>query len=223
VITFKESNIRGFADLKGKSISTSVASPEGIMLKARLKEVGLDAERDVRILNVAPGAKLTMQLNGQADTSTGFVNFQLIQAELAGRNVAFLPFSTPAEPLYGHAVFANATWLDRNPDDAKRFVAATVKGIAWARDNVDKAVDLVVTWDTSLNIDRNFIKRDWEAHLAQLMGSDLTARSGIGHMEQAGWANLARLLSEGGVVTGQVDPAAIFTNAFIPSDAPKWK
>src|SRR5262249_48932709 len=72
VIVFQNSGIRTFADLRGKTVSTSVASPEGIMLNARLRQSGVDPTGGLRILNVAPGAKLTMQLTGQAEASTGF-------------------------------------------------------------------------------------------------------------------------------------------------------
>ena len=192
------------------------------MLNARLRQSGVDPAGDLRILNVAPGAKLTMQLTGQADASTGFLDFQYIQAQMAGRQVDFLPFSTKAEPLYGHAIFVNGIWMEKNPDATRRFVAATVRGLAWARDNVDKAVDLVVGWDPSVKIDPVFSKRGWEVELSDLVTNSFTAQKGIGQMETTGWANLVKMLKDGGVLKAQVEPGKIFTNAYIPEDAPKW-
>ncbi len=222
VIVFKESNIKDFKDLKGKTIATAVASPEAIMLTARLREVGLNPEKDVNILNVAPGAKLTMQLTGQADTSTGFADFQFIQAQNSGRNVEFIPFSTKATPLYGHGLVANTTWLEKHQDATKRFIAATLKGLAWTRDNVDAATDIVVKWDPTVKVDAAFHKRGWEVEMAELITNSTTKEKGLGHMETAGWANLIKMLKEGGVLKADIDATKIYTNEYIPADAPKW-
>ena len=159
-IVLKNSGIKSFADMRG-TVATSVASPEGIMLTARLRELGIDPEKDIRILNVAPGAKLTMQLTGQADVSTGLADFQYIQAQMQGREVDFLPFSTEAAPLYGHAIFVNADWLAMHQDAMRRFLAATVHGMTWAHDNIDQAVEMVVQWDPSVNVPADFTRRGW--------------------------------------------------------------
>jgi NitT/TauT family transport system substrate-binding protein len=221
-IVFKSSGIKSFADLRGKTIATSVASPEGIMLNARLRELGIDPEKDIRILNVAPGAKLTMQLTGQADVSTGLADFQYIQAQMQGRQVDFLSFSTEAEPLYGHAIFVNTDWLATHQDATRRFLAATVRGMTWAHDNIDKAVEMVVQWDPSVNVPADFTRRGWQVNLSDLIRNNRTARDGIGRMEVAGWANLVKVLKDGGMLKSDVDPATVFTNDYIPPDAPKW-
>lgn len=222
VIVFKESGIKSFAQLRGKTVATSVASPEGIMLNARLRDIRIDPEKDLHILNVAPAAKITMQLSGQADASTGFADFQLIQAQMRGREVEFLPFSTKEAPLYGHAVFVNTNWLDKNPDVAKRFMAATVRGLNWAHDNFDQAVDMVVKWDPSVKIDPEFSRRGWQVNLNDLISSSDTVQNGIGHMQTAGWANLVKVLKDGGMLKTSLDPAKLYTNDYIPQDVPKW-
>jgi ABC-type nitrate/sulfonate/bicarbonate transport system substrate-binding protein len=171
---------------------------------------------------VAPAAKLTMQLTGQADASTGLADFQYIQAQMQGRKVDFLPFSTDSAPLYGHAIFVNTNWLEKHQDAARRFIAATVRGMAWARDNIPEAVDLVVAWDPTVKVDPEFAKRGWEVNLNDLITNKRTASQGIGHMEVAGWANLIKMLKDGSVLKADVDPVKVFTNDYIPKDAPKW-
>jgi NitT/TauT family transport system substrate-binding protein len=222
VIVLKNSGIKSFADLRGKAIATSVASPEGLMLTARLREAGIDPEKDVRLLNVAPAAKLTMQLTGQADASTGLFDFQYIQAQMQGKDVEFLPFSTEAAPLYGHAIFVNTNWLEKNQAVARRFVLATVQGLTWAHDNIDKAVDMVVTWDSGVKVDREFARRGWEVNLKDLIVNNRTKKQGVGHMEAAGWSNLVKILKDGGVLKSNVDLAKAFSNDYLPKDAPRW-
>jgi NitT/TauT family transport system substrate-binding protein len=222
VIAPKKNNIRTLADLRGKTVSTAVASPEGILLRARLREAGLDPDRDVTLLNVAPAAKLTMMLTGQADASTGFVNFQMIQAQMQGHDVTFIPFSTEKQPLYGHAVFASEKFVKEKPDVIRRYLKATTAGLLWARDNVDKAVELVATWDPSVKIDAEFVKRDWVAQLNSLISSDLTARQGVGYMSDDGWRNLIDVLLEGKLIASRLDPRAVYTNELIPANAKQW-
>jgi len=222
VIVFKDSGIKSFADLRGKTVASSASSPDMIILNARLRELGINSEKDLNILNVAPAAKLTMQLNGQADASTGLADFQYIQAQMQGRKVDFLPFSTDAAPLYGHAIFTNNNWLEKHQDSARRFLAATVRGMKWAHDNIPDAVKMVVDWDPSVKVDPEFAKRGWEVNLNDLVINKRTAQNGIGNMEAAGWGNLIKILRDGGVLKADVDPAKIFTNEYIPKDAPKW-
>jgi NitT/TauT family transport system substrate-binding protein len=222
VIATKKTNIRTLADLRGKTVSTAVASPEGILLRARLREAGLDPDRDVTLLNVAPAAKLTMMLTGQADASTGFVNFQMIQAQMQGHDVTFIPFSTEKQPLYGHAVFASEKFVKEKPDVIRRYLKATIAGLLWARDNVDKAVDLVATWDPTVKIDTEFVRRDWIVQLNSLISSELTARQGVGYMSDAGWKNLIDVLFEGKLIGSRLDPKGIYTNELIPANAKQW-
>jgi NitT/TauT family transport system substrate-binding protein len=222
VIAPKKNNINSLAELRGKTVSTAVASPEGILLRARLREAGVDPDRDVTLLNVAPAAKLTMMLTGQADASTGFVNFQMIQAQMQGQEVVFLPFSTEKQPLYGHAVFTSDKFLKEKPDVIRRYLKATVAGILWARDNVDKAVELVVTWDPSIRIDPEFVRRDWIAQLNSLISSSLTASQGVGYMSDAGWKNLIDVLFDGKLMAARLDPRAVYTNELIPANAKQW-
>jgi NitT/TauT family transport system substrate-binding protein len=222
IIAPKKTNIRTLADLRGKTVSTAVASPEGILLRARLREAGVNPDRDVTLLNVAPGAKLTMMLTGQSDASTGFVNFQMIQAQMQGHDVTFIPFSTEKQPLYGHAVFASEKFVKEKPDVIRRYLKATITGLLWARDNVDKAVELVTTWDPSLKIDAEFVRRDWISQLNSLISSDLTAKQGVGHMSDDGWKNLIDVLLEGKLIASRLDPKTIYTNELIPANAKQW-
>ena len=41
-------------------------------------------------------------------------------------------------------------------------------------------------------------------------------------MEVAGWANVVKVLKGGGMLKSDVNPATVFTNDYIPPDAPKW-
>jgi hypothetical protein len=41
-------------------------------------------------------------------------------------------------------------------------------------------------------------------------------------MEVAGWANLIKVLKDGGMVKSDIDPATVFTNDYVPADVPKW-
>ena len=221
VITFTKSGIETFADLKGKTISTSASTPEGFALRTRLRGTGLDPDRDVTVMSVAPGAKLTTMLGGRSDASTGFRNFQFIQAQMKGHDVSFLPFATAERPLYQNSIFANTKFLAAKPDAVRRFLRASIDGLIWARNNVDEAIKLVTTWDPSLKTNADFTKRDWTAQLP-LYSSALTAKQGVGHMGDTGWKNVLDMLTEGGFIKGKLDPKDVYTNEFIPANAKNW-
>jgi NitT/TauT family transport system substrate-binding protein len=221
VISFTKSGINSFADLKGKTISTSAATPEGFALRTRLGQANVDPENDVTILSVAGGAKLAMMLSGQADASTGFRNYQFILAQMKGHDVSFLPFATAEEPMYQNAIFAHTDYLAANPDVVRRFLKASIDGLIWARDNVDEAIKLVTTWDPSLEVNEDFTKRDWMAQLP-LYSSELTAEQGVGYMGDDGWQNVLNVLREGGFISGELGPKDVYTNEFIPDNSKNW-
>jgi NitT/TauT family transport system substrate-binding protein len=221
VITFTKSGIKSFADLKGKTISTSASTPEGFALRARLRGTGLDPDKDVTVLSVAPGAKLSTMLVGRSDASTGFMNYQLILAQMKGHDVSFLPFATVERPMYQNAIFANTKLLAAKPDVVRRFLRASIDGLIWSRDNVDEAVKLVMTWDSTLKVNADFTKRDWTAQLP-LYSSALTAKHGVGYMGDAGWKNVLDMLTEGTFIKGKLAPKDVYTNEFIPANAKKW-
>jgi hypothetical protein len=73
-----------------------------------------------------------------------------------------------------------------------------------------------------VKVPADFTKRGWEVNLNDLIRNNRTAREGIGRMETAGWGNLVTMLKGGGMLKSDVDPATVFTNDYIPPDAPKW-
>jgi NitT/TauT family transport system substrate-binding protein len=224
VISFDKKGIRSLQDLRGKTISTSATSPDGILLRAKLKKLGIDPDRDTKIMVVSPVAKLTMMLQGVSDAGTGFVNFQFIQAQMHGpEKVSFIPFATSDEPLYGHAVFVNTRFLAEKPDLVRSYLRAMIKGLYWGRDNIEKAIDLVSGWDPNMKIDREFVLRDWRTQLAWLIPSVETEARGVGYMSDDGWRNLIVALAEGGVGSKDMDAATIYTNDFVPDSAKEWK
>ncbi len=216
IVVYSNSGIAKFSDFRGKTIASSVFGTEGKILAASLREASLDPTKDVNILNVSPGAKITMLLTKQADGAGAQINFQYIQAQMQNADVKFLPFSTPESPLYGHAIIANNKWLNANKEAASRFIRATIRGLVWSRAHIDESVDLVVKWDPTLKVDREFVKRDWNVEISDLISGGLARSVGLGHMEEKGWQSLADVLGE------NVNAKDVFTNEFIPADAPKW-
>ena len=222
VIVFQDSGIKTLADLRGKTVASLGFEPGHAVVERAAARARHKSRNRYKSSQRRTPAKLTMQLTGQADVSTGLADFQLIQAEMQGRKVKFLSFSTDEAPLYGHAIFANTNWLDKHQDAARKFIAATVRGMKWAHDNIPEAVKMVVAWDPSVKVDAEFAKRGWEVNLNDLVVNKRTAKEDIGHMETAGSANLIKILKDNGVLKTDVDAAKVFTNDYIPKDAPKW-
>ncbi|MFF4172163.1 ABC transporter substrate-binding protein [Streptomyces sp. NPDC001744] len=73
VVTAPDSPLRTLADLKGRTVSTSVGSAADGTLVRALRRAGLDPEKDVRKLNQQPSVGASALAAGSADALSQFV------------------------------------------------------------------------------------------------------------------------------------------------------
>ena len=135
------SDIKNAADLKGKVVATRIGSIPQYLVERYLNANGLSTS-DVTIKNMeAPDMPIALD---RGDVAAFFIwePFGLQSKKLSGDKVHVL--TTGKGLMRGYAVLAaDATWLKKNPDTAKRFLAAIQDGMKWVKANPEKAVDLV--------------------------------------------------------------------------------
>ena len=145
-ISWKESNINGPADLKGKKVGIWFFGNEFTLL-ATLNKYGIDKDKDVTL--VQQPFDMTLLLNKEVDAAAAMTYNELYQVLSAGHKIEELNIIDPnkegtAMPEDG--LFVREDWIKdaKNKDIAARFLRASFKGWEYCRDNAAACVDIMV-------------------------------------------------------------------------------
>ena len=142
IISLEKSGIKKPADLKGKKIAWFQKNAEGL-LDPVLAAGGL-TRKDIELVPVSRGAEVPMVAAGKLDALFGYSYGQGLTLESKGFPVNMLKLSEYGLKLYGTLFYTSDALLKSNPDLVKRFLRATLKGLVWTRDNMEKATSYVI-------------------------------------------------------------------------------
>jgi NitT/TauT family transport system substrate-binding protein len=177
--------------LKGKrfAVGRHGGSPEVLTIH-KLKELGLDPEKDVTLVNNdTSGSELSLVAAGQADVAvtTEPVLGRGIKQGLWGEPVANFPEELGEYP-YSAIVVSRAT-VQKDPETAKRFLAALGEGIDLVNDDRDRAAVIASGEFPSVSGDivQNTLDRAYEDNIwSGLSISDRAQQNNIDISEEAG-------------------------------------
>ena len=154
-----------------------------------------------------------------------FTAWEGVEAELRGIALRYFQFSDYGFPEFYQVVLAcDARWLEREPDLARRFVAATVRGFEEAVADPEAGVAALVAENPGVfdaNPDLPLASQRYLDEGGYLL--DAAGRFGSQTLEQ--WTGYSRFLYEQGLLTGPdgkplaapPDYAALFTDDFLPA------
>jgi ABC-type nitrate/sulfonate/bicarbonate transport system substrate-binding protein len=160
----------------------------------------------------------------RADFAIVFSAWEGIDAAQRGIELRTFAFTDNGFPDFYQVVLAcDNEWLEREPDVAERFVAATVRGFALAAENPDLASSMLVAENPGVfnaNPDLPLASARFLAEEGLYL--DREGRVGIQTFEQ--WQGYSGFLydqgllvdAEGKPLTAEPDWAALFTNDFLP-------
>ncbi len=167
--------INSFADLKGKKIGFPFGSSVDITCRLLLRQHGLDPRKDVQLVNLEVGDVPAVFRAGNIDAALiwepGFS--QLVAVE--GATVLAMDTDTEVYRHFGtmtgpDVLILGKTWVDRDPQRAKRFMQAYFTALEWVRVHPDEATALVqrryIQQDLAL-IRKNMKKFIWQDAQAQ--------------------------------------------------------
>jgi NitT/TauT family transport system substrate-binding protein len=136
--SLKKKPVREAKDMIGKKVGIQATGV--ILLKALLAKNGI-AEKDVEIVTI--GAEMAPLLTGQVDVVTGWLTNTTALKVLGPDRVDFRLWDAGVK-LYALPYYATKDSLKTKGDLIAKFMRATGKGWAFAYENRDKAVDLLV-------------------------------------------------------------------------------
>jgi NitT/TauT family transport system substrate-binding protein len=157
-----EGKINRPRDLEGKTISTTPGNGHFIMFPAFAKGAGFDAAK-VKWVTVDGAAMGPMLIQKQIDAAPFFASHgPRIEAQAAQRGIKLkaFPFADHGLRIYSTSLIARDETIQKDPDMLGRFVRASLKGLRWAKDNVDEAAKIVMKHNPEVTFEAT--KGAWE-------------------------------------------------------------
>jgi len=212
-VAFKDSGIASVEDLEGRKVGVWGFGNQ-FPLFAALTKAGLDPEdpNDVEIVNQP--FDMNLLLNGEVDAAAAMTYNELAQVlEVVGENGEFPVYTLDDLNIidlneFGTAmlednIFASASWLaeEGNEDVAVRFIAASIRGWAFCRDNLEACVDHVLSEGSTLGRGH----QTWM--MAEINRLIWPSPLGAGLMDEALYTQTEEIAVNYGVVSAQPEGA----------------
>jgi NitT/TauT family transport system substrate-binding protein len=221
-VSFKDKNITSPADFAGKKIGNWGFGNEWEVFAAMTK-AGIDP---ASVTNVAQQFDMVGLLEGDIDAAEAMTYneyAQVLEAINPATSELYTPddFNVISYEDEGVGMLQDAIWADGTrlsdpdyEDTAVRFVAASLQGWAYCRDNGDACAQLVTDKNSILGLTH----QKWQMN--EINKLIWPAAGGVGHIDQAAWDRTATLSQEtknleGGTVLTKAPDADAYTNDII--------
>ena len=190
--SLKQNPVRSAADFRGKKVGIQATGL--ILLRALLAKNNIDM-KDVQVVII--GSEMTPLMTGQVDVITGWVTNTTALSVIGPDRVQFRLWDAGVK-LYASPYYATTETLQTKQDLLVRFLRVAAKGWAFAYENRDKAVELLVKTYP------NLVAKDERAAVDIMLGAtftDATKAGGFGTMDPAVWQDQISLYSQLGQFT----------------------
>ena len=221
IAVLESSAIQRPKDLDGKVYAGFGYPNEAPTLKSVIQADGGTGEFDTVTLDVAAYDAL---YSGRADFTIPFTAWEGVEATEKGIALRYFRFSDYGFPEFYQVVLAcDRAWLEREPDAAKRFVAATVRGFKLAADDPERAAQILIDENPGAFDANPELPLASARYLAE--GGYLETPDGqVGVQTLARWQAYSGFLFEQGLLvdasgaplSGPPDYGRLFTNDFMP-------
>ena len=195
-VSWKDSNIQGVDDLKGKKVGVWGFGNEFDLYAALAKH---NINKDSQVSIFQQPFDMNDFLNHKIDAAAAMTYNEYAQVLEAGHSPSelnIINFTTEGTAMLEDGIFTTADWIKdaKNQDIAVRFLRASFQGWIYCRDNQAACVDIVVKHGPALG----------KNHQAWMMNEInkliWPSTSGIGQMDPAAWQRTADTALKFGVI-----------------------
>jgi signal transduction histidine kinase/ABC-type nitrate/sulfonate/bicarbonate transport system substrate-binding protein len=109
-------------------------------------------------------------IDKKVDVMTAFISNETFKLKEAGVEFNIIDPANYGIYMYGDNLFSSAKYVEQNPDRAKKFLDATVRGWSYALKNIEETVDLILErYNSSLHKSREALLFEAEATKNMMM------------------------------------------------------
>jgi ABC-type nitrate/sulfonate/bicarbonate transport system substrate-binding protein len=202
-----DSGIRSVSDWAGKTFGYKGTVPVEFLAIAKANGLDPDAVDQVKV-SFDP----RVLSEGQVDILAVFVSNEPGQLERIGYPVTVFDPSDYDIPVLGLTYISSEDEIAKDPEALERFLRGALKGIEYASENVEEAVDIVLKYAPQEVREQQEFMLTTELARAS---TPLTNTYGYGWQTPEQWTALIGALKEFGIVTQDVEPGAVFTDRFV--------
>jgi ABC-type nitrate/sulfonate/bicarbonate transport system substrate-binding protein len=207
-VALADSGINDPTDWVGKTVGFRNTIPPDFY--AILKANGVDPN-SVKTVNIGYQPP-TLLLEGKVDVYPVFLSNEPDIIRKQGKEVNVFQAADYGVPTLGLTYISNEDFIAKEPDTVERFLKAALRGIQYAIDNPDEAVQIVLHYAPQEDADHQRFMLDTEIAAAY---SRLTTDNGLGWQTKEQWQALEDTLLEFGALDKAVDVNGAFTNEFV--------
>ncbi|MCK4730116.1 MAG: ABC transporter substrate-binding protein [Candidatus Aenigmarchaeota archaeon] len=211
ILAKKGSGITEPKDLTGKKIAVpGIGSPPYLSAKAILYKSGVDLD-SVTFVPVGAGIIPTL-LENKADAIGGHITEKSILDNMKIESNIMYAKNYNAD-LVSNVVITNEKTLKNNPELIRKFVRATDRGLRYAVDNPEKAIDIYIKLNPEAAKKRDISLAIWKLFAKDSIQPKIYS---LGQFNKNQWTMTQDTLFDLGVITKKTPISEMYTDEFVP-------
>jgi len=205
----ESSGINSPADWAGKTAGYKgdTVTPDYLAILA-----GNNVDRS-SITEVRTGFNPAVLSEGQVDIYPVFVSNEPDTLRKLGYATKVFTAADYGAPTLGLTYVATEDYIAQNPEVVRKFVAAAIKGIEYADQHRDEAIQIVLGYAPTEDPAHQRFMLDTELDAAK---KGAARQSGIGYQTMVQWQKLHDYLVQYGIITAMPDVSKAFITAALP-------
>jgi len=209
IMSLAKNNINSPRDLEGKRFESWEIPVFTALIQEIVENDGGDFARVIMVPNFSTDPLSALQTD--MDAIWVYYAWEGLAAEVHGLDVNYIDVGSlnPRLDYYTPILAANANWLKKNPETAKKFLRAVSRGYTFAMENPKDAGEIFLKYAPEL--DRALVMRSQE-YLASRYRSDAPR---WGEIDPQRWGNFYRWMFERGLLEKDISSGG-FTNEYLP-------
>ena len=199
--------------LEGKRYATWDLPAEKATVRAVMEADGGNFD-EVTLIPSTVTDEVSALRSESVDAIWVFYGWAGIACEVAGLDTDYFHFSDFDRRLdfYTPVIVAGDTWLAEHPDTAKAFLAALSRGYEYAAEHPEEAADILMEAAPELKSNPELVYASQE----YLSGEYIADAARWGEIDPERWGVYFTWLNDNGLMEQPLDPAAGFTNEYLP-------
>jgi NitT/TauT family transport system substrate-binding protein len=216
-LALKQSGIETPKDFVGKTYGTALASMSGALFPGFLRLNNIDAAK-VKMVNVEIASTIPALFARQIDVTSAYSNsgtaIAWSTAAKEGRDVVTIPAGKFGLDIYSNGIIINERLLASDPELATKFVRATYRGLKYAVENPEEALDMLFKAHPEIRA-KDIARAQFREALKDFLTED-ALQNGLGHMDPSKWQRTRDVIFEGYKVTKDIKAEELYSSKFLP-------
>ncbi|MBI3076203.1 MAG: ABC transporter substrate-binding protein [Deltaproteobacteria bacterium] len=208
----KDSGIRRPKDLEGRRIGVSEGDQPKAVFPAFAAATGIDLKK-ITFTIMEPAAKNPSLLAGKVDAIGTFTPVYpplKSGADKIGKELVEILWSDYGVDVPSGGIVATDRMIRERPDLVRRFVEATLRGVAWAMDNPEQTAEIFVKHHPAS--DRGVTLETWRKSLAHIVAGE----KGLGYLDPGRVRYTRDVITKAYNLTVVVPVEEIYSSEFLP-------